>query len=79
MKHKACSRAAVLTRRYGEKGLASIVYSMEAEAPIEATITGSKASVIVHDRAHNPTKLTLIKKGALHCHAAHLLLQASQS
>lgn len=49
--------------RFGEKGLASLIYSMEAEAPIEAKITGSKGSVILHDRAHNPTALTFTPKG----------------
>lgn len=36
---------------------------MEAEQPIEATITGSKGSVVVHDRAHNPTSMTFLPKG----------------
>ena len=41
-----------------------MTYSMEAEAPIEAKVIGSKGSLIIHDRAHNPTKLTFLPKGA---------------
>lgn len=44
--------------RYPGKGLSNISYSMALNAPIEATVFGTKGTVKVHDRAHNPTMLT---------------------
>ena len=49
--------------RYPGKGIAHVSYSMALDAPIEATVFGTKGTVKVHDRAHNPTKLTFTPTG----------------
>ena len=55
--------------RYPGKGIAHVSYSMALDAPIEATVFGTKGTVKVHDRAHNPTK-------HIHAHrCAFLILQ----
>ena len=49
--------------RYPGKGIAHVSYSMALDAPIEATVFGTKGTVKIHDRAHNPTKLTFTPTG----------------
>jgi len=50
--------------RYGKSGMASLYYSIEYDAPIEATIFGEKGRIKVHHRAHNPEAITLFTVGA---------------
>lgn len=62
--HQNVKHCPVPSCRYGKSGMASLYYSIEYDAPIEATIFGEKGRIKVHHRAHNPEAITLFTVGA---------------
>ncbi|KAK9807592.1 hypothetical protein WJX72_003590 [[Myrmecia] bisecta] len=53
----------IINLKYGEKGLASLTYSMAVDGPIEGTIRGTKGTIVLHHRAHCPHSLTFAPTG----------------
>lgn len=52
---------ASISLKFGDKGVASVAYSVETETPEETTYIGTKGSIRLHTPAHCPTSVTINK------------------